>query len=109
MISRSYNEGIGFLQKIASIALGLNKDSILFLTSENISDKSAAGLGQFLIAGPMDAVNKLVEGTSLQFLDVIQAKGGGNKGKYQGKANNIKNKNKAFDILHDFYKANLGG
>ncbi|XP_051850328.1 alanyl-tRNA editing protein Aarsd1-like isoform X3 [Antechinus flavipes] len=69
------------------------EDTLLFLT---VGDEKGAGL--FLLAGPVEAVDML----GPRVAELLQGKGAGKKGRFQGKATKLSRRAEVQALLHDY-------
>lgn len=80
-----------FLESVASTALERSDVEVVFLTASSES----AGDGLFLLAGPPD----FVASAGAELADILEGRGGGRPGRYQGRANAIQRRDRAVDYL----------
>lgn len=63
------------------------------------------GPGQFLLYGN----EKQVAQIGPKIATLLEGKGGGKKGRFQGKANTLKTRNAVEDLLKEFFKLSVNG
>jgi len=80
-----------YLSSLADAVATRRPDLLLFLTASNGEEKD----GAFLVAGPPDAVTAVAP----KLEKVIEGRGGGRKGRYQGKATRIDQRAAAATLL----------
>eukprot|EP00928_Gymnodinium_smaydae_P084611 TRINITY_DN67896_c0_g1_i1.p1 TRINITY_DN67896_c0_g1~~TRINITY_DN67896_c0_g1_i1.p1 ORF type:complete len:451 (-),score=61.81 TRINITY_DN67896_c0_g1_i1:111-1463(-) len=91
------------LQKIANTYTG---SAVLWLTCAE--ENKPKGEGSFLLSGETKIVDAMVKSAGDEVRALLQGKGGGAKGKWQGKAESMAELKKATEILEKAYEAAKG-
>ena len=86
---------LGFLNRVSRAAHELRPDLLLVLTTGSSRDEQEKRTGLFLITGPDDAVAELGPVVA----EVVEGRGGGAKGRYQGKAQRLENMDDAIQFV----------
>ena len=85
----------GFLNRITRAALDRRPDLLLLLTAGPSQDGRKNRAGLFLLAGPPDIVKELGPVVA----EVVEGRGGGSPGRFQGKATRLENTEDALEFL----------
>ncbi|XP_044528413.1 alanyl-tRNA editing protein Aarsd1-like isoform X1 [Gracilinanus agilis] len=92
MIALHRKDGDSEFMNIIANEIGI-EDTLLFLT---VGDEKGAGL--FLLAGPVEAVDML----GPRVAELLQGKGAGKKGRFQGKATKLSRRAEVQALLQDY-------
>ena len=85
----------GFLNRVSRAAHDLRPDLLVLLTTGSSQEQMKNRSGLFLMTGPPDAVSELGPVVA----EVLEGRGGGAKGRYQGKAQRLENLEDAIQFL----------
>lgn len=91
------------LQKLANSYKG---SGVLWLTCA--AENQPKGEGSFMLSGDPSVVDKMVKAAGEKVRNLLQGKGGGAKGKWQGKAETMEKREEAGRIFGEAYKATEG-
>lgn len=92
------------LQKISSTYTG---SAVLWLTCA--AENQPKGEGGFLLSGDAKVVDSMTKAVGPEVLSLLQGKGGGAKGKWQGKAERMEHREKVSGILQKAWESAAGG
>mmetsp|Transcript_92288 Transcript_92288/g.169507 ORF Transcript_92288/g.169507 Transcript_92288/m.169507 type:complete len:491 (+) Transcript_92288:67-1539(+) len=91
------------LQKLANSYKG---SGVLWLTCA--AENQPKGEGSFMLSGETSVVDKMVKAVGDKVRNLLQGKGGGAKGKWQGKADTMEKREEAGKIFGEAYEAAVG-